>query len=382
MILHEKQIGKALLSAMNSAKKRIWIAVPFIGTLNGIERIIGNTWQVNPNIDFKILTDIDFGFIKLDTYNAFKLATDNIRSLKGLHAKIYIVDDYVIISSANLTQTAFSKRYEIAYAFNGNKEVCAIFEKWWNLGRNIPENWLPSNESDDYEEQTSKSLHKLFDLPYQAIKIKEFKLLPEILNAYNHFSKLYQNNVKRVCPKLTLLQEIDVFFNYLYHEHDERPTKNILEVVSNSNKDKIQLLKKYHPSFVKYLSKSDHANKRLADIKFIHNCLNQKSINYILLEDVENVIRCFNCMNSRPSHIHGFIRENSLEMIKIEWGHLLFDEDTPLVDRMQRCKNNLRHFGKSSIQEFLSLYNPERFPMINTNSNSGMRFFGYNIPVY
>jgi len=49
---------------------------------------------------------------------------------------------------------------------------------------------------------------------------------------------------------------------------------------------------------------------------------------------------------------------------------------------MSECDGRLRHFGKSSIQELVAFYRPNKFPLRNTNANAGLRFFGYDVPVY
>jgi len=49
---------------------------------------------------------------------------------------------------------------------------------------------------------------------------------------------------------------------------------------------------------------------------------------------------------------------------------------------MVTCDRNLRFFGKSSIRELIGWFYPEEYPIVNTNSNSGMKFFGYNLKPY
>lgn len=116
----------------DSAQKRIWIASPFIGHLKDIERILGIKWK-NKGLDCKILTDVDSGFILDETFSAFKSAGMKIKSLLSLHAKIYIVDDWCLVTSANLTGTAFSMRYEVGEDSSNVANVETLFNTWWNL---------------------------------------------------------------------------------------------------------------------------------------------------------------------------------------------------------------------------------------------------------
>jgi hypothetical protein len=48
---------------------------------------------------------------------------------------------------------------------------------------------------------------------------------------------------------------------------------------------------------------------------------------------------------------------------------------------METCKADLHGFGRSAIQETMGYYFPKEFPLRNQNVDSGLRFFGYNVPV-
>lgn len=132
MILFGEQLVKTLRAHCDSAQKRIWIASPFIGHLNEIERILGIQWK-SKRLDCKILTDVDTGFIMDETFSSFKSAGMKIKSLLSLHAKIYIIDDWCLITSANLTGTAFSMRYEAGEDSSNVADVEKLFQTWWNL---------------------------------------------------------------------------------------------------------------------------------------------------------------------------------------------------------------------------------------------------------
>ena len=61
---------------------------------------------------------------------------------------------------------------------------------------------------------------------------------------------------------------------------------------------------------------------------------------------------------------------------------LLHDDSIPIEERMELCNNKLRWFGKSSIRELVSWYHPDKYPIMNRNSNCGLKFFGYDIETY
>ena len=130
LLTEQRQID-VLREKCNHATHRIWIASPYIGVLKDIRKIIGGRWLL-PSVDCRILTDIDLGFIRPDTFDEFIQNQVEIRSLNSIHAKIYIVDDWCLVTSANLTGAAFLGRYEMGFATNEVKEVEATYNRWWS----------------------------------------------------------------------------------------------------------------------------------------------------------------------------------------------------------------------------------------------------------
>ncbi|MBS4012823.1 MAG: hypothetical protein KGZ97_03545, partial [Bacteroidetes bacterium] len=70
-----------------------------------------------------------------------------------------------------------------------------------------------------------------------------------------------------------------------------------------------------------------------------------------------------------------------IETIKDSFNILLHDS-SPIEERMEKCNENLKFFGKSSIRELVSWYYPDKYPIMNRNSNCGLKFFGYDIDTY
>ena len=101
VLLTEQEQIDILRNKCDNVKNRLWIASPYIGTLKDVQRIIGGKWQL-PSVDCRVLTDADSGFIRKDTFDDFISNQIQIRSLDSLHAKIYIVDDWCLVTSANL----------------------------------------------------------------------------------------------------------------------------------------------------------------------------------------------------------------------------------------------------------------------------------------
>ena len=57
-IISEQNLINDVHIAFTKVKKRMWIAVPFIGNEEQVSRIMGTNWRFNPDIDFRLLTDI------------------------------------------------------------------------------------------------------------------------------------------------------------------------------------------------------------------------------------------------------------------------------------------------------------------------------------
>jgi len=389
MILYGNELVKKIREEFDNAKSRIWIAVPFIGEWNVVKKIMGTKWITNNHLDFKIITDIrNEDFINSETIKQF-LHKSSVKTLAGLHAKIYIIDNTVFITSANLTGTAFSRRYEICeyFTISSSHKIITVFNDWWNKSRKVDSTWKPSKKDktkkSENEAGNISGLKKLWDLPQNPIKIKHFKDYQDSIVLYNHFKGLYESLNKRVFPSLPIFQEIDSFFNYLFHEHPNVPS---LEYYKNpfrkiSDKQRTHNLIKYHKEFEKW-SKGKSENYRIENIKLIKSKLASTNIDNLKHSDLFDITRCFHCMNSMPINRTKFLntKNNSITNIKLNWKDLLHNNYEDITTRMEKSK--MVGFGKSAVQELISLYFPKDYPVINSNSNSGLKFFGYDIKTY
>jgi hypothetical protein len=389
-------IGNDLVSHLrylcDNVQKRLWIAVPFIGSWKNVERIIGSRWISDQRIDVKLLTDRrNEAYIQADTIKNFQHRAE-IKSLDGLHAKLYFIDDKVLLTSANLTGTAFSRRYECGKFLNCNKALETIFLDWWRKARKVDSSWIPKRKqglsTNDDEEDGYKSLKKLFELPSLPIKIKVFKNYVNYLKAYRHFKIIYEKNVGRIWNTVPVYQEIDSFLNYLFHEHIEIPSRKYIKKAYRKLSDEMRVseVKKYGKEFKIWLKKSDleSAKDRLRRLQVIRGTLSRDSIGTIKKTDVKTVVSYIHSMNSFPLNKSMFLnsKNNKLSTIINYWSNLLHGHNKSIEHRMEECNKNLFRFGKSAIQELISYYYPDMYPVINRNSNCGLKFFGYEIDVY
>lgn len=378
-LLSEQQQIDILREKCDNAKARIWIASPYIGALKDVQKIIGGKWLL-PSVDCRILTDVDNGFIRQDTFSEFISNNLEIRSLDSLHAKIYIVDDWCLVTSANLTGTAFLCRYEMGIASEDVKEIEKVYQRWWDMAIDVPS--LPKKPQKQLlEYQDGHYFKKKFKAkPYKTGKQDKYEAKCEL---YHTFAKEYERvtgrNKDMVAAGFTLLQEIDYLFNYLFHDHPDIPSHNLKEVRSLSNNQRENTIKKYFKDMCDSYD-ADSQSWRLERTNYIKKTLSPQSIDKITKKDIREVVYCLHCMTSMPIIRAKFLNKdnNRTEDIKECWQKLLQPGkiDSSRIDYVNK---KLRFFGLSSIYELIGWYYPDDYPLMNWNSDCGMRFFGYDV---
>lgn len=379
MILYEQKLIDTLRNRCDKAKKRIWIASPYIGHLKDIRKIIGGRWML-PSVDCRILTDAEAGFIRKDTFDEFTNYQVEIRSLYSLHAKIYIVDDWCLVTSANLTDSAFFCRFEMGVALDDVKDVEARFLNWWGKGDPVSQPPKKANRIlVDYQDG------KQFPRKYKASAYKSGAQdkYDAACEKYNDFAQLYKKltgrNPKMVKAGFTLLQEVDYFFNYLYHDHPQIPSngQTIPRSLSAIQRDK-DILRYFKDMCLWY--DNNPQEWRLDRTTKIRYLLAPNHIDRLTWVDVKEVIKCFHCLDSYPINKTKFSNpaNNNLRDIRDNWKKLL--HTGPVTQqKVNEVIKALKNFGPSSANELVGWYYPNKYPIMNTNSNCGMRFFGYRV---
>ena len=379
MVLFEQAQIDTLRNRCDNATKRIWIASPFIGSLKDIQKIIGGKWM-RPSIDCRILTDVDAGFIRKDAFEEFSKYQVEIRTLLSLHAKIYIVDDWCLVTSANLTGTAFLCRYEMGVTLDSINDVESAFLNWWGQGTIVSS--LPKKQNKALVEyQDGKQFKRKFKAPpyktgvqdkYDAAceKYKDFALL---------YDRLTGRNPKMVKDGYTLLQEVDYLFNYLYHDHPNTPShgQKTQRTITTAKRDK-EILKYYQDMCDWY--DEDPQVWRLDRTKTIQKLLAPGNIDHLTWADVKEVVKCLHCLASYPINRTKFLNpsNNSLKDIIACW-KLLLHSGQITSQKIDKVTSTLNNFGISSVQELIGWYYPDKYPLMNKNSDCGMRFFGYKV---
>lgn len=213
-ILYGLDLVNQLRKHADNIKERLWIAVPYIGEFDSVQRIIGRTWLENYSLSVRLLTDIcEFNNFNTETIKAF-YKIGKIKHLLGLHAKIFIFDNYCLITSANLTNTAFSKRYEIGIFLDedNSERTISVFENWWKKSDDVTLDNLrifSNKKFNSTEESIGSKFPTIWNLPEAPQEINywlkpvgatespitEERLFNKIIEDL-HFSKIEPKGVK------------------------------------------------------------------------------------------------------------------------------------------------------------------------------------------
>lgn len=391
-----QQLVDSIRKSSDKIKKRLWIAVPFIGSDKTVTSVLGANWFENPKISVRLLTDAsDFNNFNNSALQLF-IQRGEIRDLLGLHAKIYLLDNECYVTSANLTNTAFSKRYEIGFHVTGAqvKDVEKIFMAWWKKSKpikNIKTVEILNKKSDTIskDEKFGMALPNLWQLPSsinisKGIVKKKFLDYPLVMQEYQRFSEQYKS-IQRIWKKHPLYLEIDTFLNYLYHEAPRRPSHNYKAKHSRklSETEQKRAIRKYAKQFAAYLKTDDNPNHIAGQVRFhniIKRILVKKRIKNLSKKDMMYVFDHINALNSYPINKVKILNNNSLKQINKNLFNLLYGSDN-LPARMNEC-SQLKFMGTSTINEIVGYHNPYEYPIVNRNSSSGLRFFGFNVPTY
>jgi hypothetical protein len=175
-ILYGQDLSNSVREICDLVKERLWIAVPYIGNLAAVKRILGTNWVKKPNVSFRLIMDVnELSNFNSDTIDFFKNLGE-LKHLVGLHAKIYIMDECCLLTSANLTSTAFTKRHEIGILLKENEasDAIQVFRKMWMLAKK-PDltkiNKIVSRRGSSDEEKAGQEYPVLWQLPEVAEKV-------------------------------------------------------------------------------------------------------------------------------------------------------------------------------------------------------------------
>ena len=376
-ILSGQNLVNALREHCDQAKKRIWIASPYIGNFKDVQKIIGGNWM-RSHVDFRVLTDVESGFIRRDTYVQFKESPNTeIRSLLSLHAKIYLIDDWCLLTSANLTGMAFSARHEVGQVVSGIEQVVTLFDQWWKKAQAVSS--LPPSPSKTITNKEDSTKYKvLYKLPKYTSGASDQFL--KKCDQFKEFASLYESvtgrNQQMVREGFSLYEELDYFFNFLYHDHPDKPSKGCNKEVRSLSRRQVE------KEILRYFKSMPYApgsgQWRLDRSARIREILPFKAGSSPQKQEIKEVLDCLHCLHSYSLNKSKIISENDPRSIARAWNKLI---NAPFINAqlIEEVIGEIKNFGRSSACELIAWYYPEEYPMINLNSESGMRFFGFNI---
>lgn len=376
-ILSGQNLVNALREHCDQAKKRIWIASPYIGNFKDVQKIIGGNWM-RSHVDFRVLTDVESGFIRCDTYAQFKESPNTeIRSLLSLHAKIYLIDDWCLLTSANLTGMAFSARHEVGQVVSGIEQVVTLFDQWWQKAEMVSS--LPPSPSKTITNKEDSTKYKvLYKLPKYTSGASDQFL--KKCDQFKEFASLYESvtgrNQRMVREGFSLYEELDYFFNFLYHDHPDKPSKEYTKEVRSLSRRQVEKEILHYFKSMPYAPGS--GQWRLDRSARIREILPFKAGSSPRKDEIKEVLGCLHCLYSYSWNKTKILSENDPRSIARAWNKLI---NAPFINAqlIEEVIGEIKNFGRSSACELIAWYYPEEYPMINLNSESGMRFFGFNI---
>jgi len=115
---------------VRSAKRRLLLEAPYIG-------LRGNPLleAIPKGVDVKVLVSDENSRIALKDFARIRGLNLSVRTMRGLHGKMIVADDVVIITSANLNEYGLKRNREIGVIIYDKRiadELSKIFEKDWN----------------------------------------------------------------------------------------------------------------------------------------------------------------------------------------------------------------------------------------------------------
>jgi len=395
--IHGAKLGMTFRQLSDRARARVWIVSPYIGRWPAVSSLLGANWWLGTMLDLRVITDIS------EPCNANRgtllhfIDRGAVKSIPGIHAKVYIFDSRVLLTSANLTETAFTKRREIGTLLNEQESVDAIqiFETWWKLADDLNEAALAALEksasTEVFPEPDGTELPTLWSLPSRPAneqfagsgESERTSNYRQFLKNYREIASLYES-VQRIWPTAPLFLEVDAFLNYLFHEAPYRPSFAYWGNVSKSTMDaagRQQEITTRAPDFARWCTEHpDEESDRMDRLLTVQKLLQRDRISELSWLDARSVADRLHAMGARQLNKYKFLNgtNNTIEAIRSAWTDLLFGRDSE-DRRIRSCDERLRFFGMSSIQELLGCFYPDQYPLRNSNSDSGLKFLGFDV---
>lgn len=400
-VLYGDSLAQEIRQMCAAARRRLWIAVPYMGNLATVRKHIGRAWLDIDKLDLRLMVDLDDrALLNLESLREFARKGE-VRSLPGLHAKMYLADDLAVVSSANLTQWAFTRRYEIGVRLPTavSVEFAEVYDEWWfkkatkhsldEIEALKPLRGAPRAPGSDENAATSLPVlwKDLTDPGGGGGSEGIFADYRPFLKHYADLASAYAS-VQRLWPEAPIYLEVDEFLEYLLHGPDE-PSKPYKDggvaprgLTDRQRAAELERWARKFESDVGSPSEHEGMKAKLAHVRTVQRLLGPNMVAQIGWPEAKEVISCIHAQMSNPLNPAKFLKpkNNRIELVREAWKDLIHGTGS-IVERMARCDGRLVSFSKSSIQELVGNYWPDTYPLRNSNVNAGLRFLGYPVSV-
>jgi len=170
--LSEKELYPLVQRKSAEAKERMWVCTPYLGS--GAHQIFSQDVTRFPPKDIRFVFKLNQNSVERHEVDPLEMEyflqhfrNSSIRVDNTFHSKIFIFDNSALVTSANLSKTAFGKTIEAGVLLQHNQAEKAkqFFERLWKEAKRVPNLnkhktiWNATNskwEIHGYQEHVSK----------------------------------------------------------------------------------------------------------------------------------------------------------------------------------------------------------------------------------
>lgn len=142
--LSKQELYPTILNNSANAKETLWICSPYLG-LDSHEVFSPKIMETPPK-DIQFVFRLNMLSVRRGEVNPYEIEyfmehfrRSSIRTNDAFHSKIYIFDDAALITSANLSKSAFQTNIEVGVLLQQEqvKKVKSFFESLWKISKPI-----------------------------------------------------------------------------------------------------------------------------------------------------------------------------------------------------------------------------------------------------
>jgi len=137
--LSEKELYPVVRQLSSKSEDVFWVASPYLGLR--AHQVFSHKIVDAPPKDVRFIFGLDERAVREGAVNPHEIEyfqklfnNRNIRTNSTFHAKLYVFDKKALVTSANLSQTAFQRNVEVGALVEGEQveKIKRFYEKLWN----------------------------------------------------------------------------------------------------------------------------------------------------------------------------------------------------------------------------------------------------------